>query len=305
MKIDRREALRLMAAGTTALGFPTIFGASALAAQPDLTVITGADPQANVRAAINNLGGMKRFISKGDIVVIKPNMGFGNAPLRTTTTEPKVVRTLAEMALNAGAKRILIFDNPCHKPNIVLDICGIKKEVSGLQDTFAYIIRGKKMFAEVNIPKGVALKKQKVARDILEADKIINVPVAKSHSGAKISFGMKGWMGVVKERVYWHTAVNLHQAIADISTLIKPDLTVLDATRALLTKGPGGPGKVANLQTIVAGIDPVAVDAYGVTMAPWGNTGLRIDQVPHIIKAAQLGVGTHDLKKLNILKKTI
>lgn len=305
MKIDRREALRLLAAGTTALGFSSILSPSVLAANPDLMVVTGADPQANVRAAIDGMGGMKRFVSKGDKVVIKPNMGFGNPPLRTTTTEPKVVRELAKLALNAGAKRVLIFDNPCHKPNIALDICGIKKEVLDLQDTFTYIIRDKKMFRKVNIPKGLALKDQEVAIDILEADTIINVPVAKSHSGAKVSFGMKGWMGVVRDRTYWHLWANLHQAIADISTLIRPKLTILDATRALLTRGPGGPGEVANLKTIVAGVDPVAVDAYGVTMAPWGKTGLRIDQVPYIIKAAQLGVGTHDLKKLKIFKKTI
>ncbi len=139
---------------------------------------------------------------------------------------------------------------------------------------------------------------------LLEADTIINVPVAKSHSGARISFGMKGWMGVVKNRKPWHMFLDLHQSIADISVFIKPKLTILDATRALVTGGPGGPGEVAQLQTIVAGTDPVAVDAYGVTLAPWGGKGYKIEDIPHIVKAAELGVGRLDISNMNILKKT-
>lgn len=306
MILKRREALRLIGAGTFVLGVSGISPTLVLAATPDLSVITGDDPKANVRAAVNALGGMKRFVSKGDKVVLKPNMGFGNVPLRTSTTEPKVVRALAEMALEAGAKQVLVFDNPCHKANIVLEVCGVKNELAGLQDTFTYIIQADKFFKEVQIPKGVVLKKTDLAVDILEADTIINIPVAKSHGGAKVSFGMKNWMGVVQNRKPWHVWMNLHQAIADISTFVKPKLTVLDATRCLVTGGPGGPGEVANTKTIVAGIDPVAVDAYGLNLAPFGgNGGYKVQDIPFILKAEALGVGISNLDKLNIYKKKI
>jgi uncharacterized protein (DUF362 family) len=309
MKIDRRDALGYIAAGSAALGVSTLFPTQALAAVPDLAVIKGDDPAANVRAALGALGGMSRFVSKGETVVLKPNMGFGNAPLRTSTTEPKVVRAMAEEALNAGAKKVLVFDFPCHKPKIVLDVCGIKKELKGLDDVHTYTIQGNKMFKKVDMPYGKALKSQEVFQDIIEADSIINLPVAKSHGGSKVTFGMKNWMGVVKNRRYWHVWVDLHQAIADFALYMKKQgnvkLTLIDATRALLTGGPGGPGKVASLKTVVAGTDPVAVDSYGVTLAPWNETGYKISEIPHIVMAAELGVGSLDLNKLNILKKSV
>ena len=302
--IARRELLKLIAAGGAAAGLAKLGGplVALAGATPDIVVVEGADAAANVRAAVDALGGMGRFVSKGDKVVIKPNMGFGNPPQRATTTEPAVVRALAEMALNAGAKRVMVFDNPCHKANIVLDVCGIRDALKGLDDTFVYLVRRDNLFRKVAIPKGKALKRQKVAIDILEADVIINVPVAKSHGGAKVSFGMKNWMGVVKNRGFWHVVVNLHQAIADMATFIRPALTVLDATRALVTGGPGGPGKVVALRKVVAGIDPVAVDAYGLTLAKWGGKGYRPEDVPHIIKAAEHGVGTYELDRLNIVR---
>lgn len=305
MKLDRRDALRLIAAGGAALGFSTLVPTTLWAATPDLVVATGGAAKANVRAALAGLGGMGKFVSKGDNVVIKPNIGFGNVPIRTSTTDPEVVRTLAEEALNAGAKKVMVLDNPCHKANIALEISGIKKSIEGLQDTFAFTVRRDNMFREVPIPKGKALKKQKVALDILEADTVINVPVAKSHGGAMVSFGLKAWMGAVKERKYWHVWVDLHQAIADMATIMRPKFTMVDATRALVTGGPGGPGRVDHLKTIVAGMDPVAVDAYALGLAPWGGKGYRPEQIPHIVKAAEHGLGTYDLKKLNILKKTV
>ena len=305
MKIDRREALRLMAAGGAALGINAISPVQLLAATPDLAVVTGDNPAANVRAAIESLGGIKRFVSKGDRVVIKPNIGFATEPLRTSTTDPTVVRAIAELVLNAGAKQVLIFDNPVVKnADVVLETSKIKQEVKSLQDTFVYTVRRDSMFREVDIPKGIALKKQKIAKDILETDVLISVPVAKSHGATKVSFSMKGWMGVVQDRRFWHVWVDLNQAIADVATFIQPKLTVLDATRGLLTGGPGGPGKIVQLKTIVAGIDQVAVDAYGVTLAPWGGKGYKVEDVPHIVKAAKMGVGTYDLSKLNIVKKS-
>ncbi len=304
MKVDRRELLYGMGAAG-AISLMPGFVASASAVGPDLSVITGSDPAKNARAAVEALGGMGRFVSKGDKVVVKPNLGFGNPSSKATTTEPQVVKAIVEMALNAGAKQVLVLDNPCHKAKIVLEITGMKKELSKLDDTFVYIIKDDKFFKKVKLPASKSLKKTDIAVDILEADTIISVPVAKSHGGSKVTFSMKGWMGVVQNRKPWHVFLNLHQSIADISAFIKPKLIVLDATRALVTGGPGGPGKIAHLQTIVAGTDPVAVDAYGVTLAPWGGKGYKIEDIPHIVKAVELGVGRMDIANMNILKKTV
>lgn len=306
MNITRRELLKLLAQGSAALALSR-FGAPALAwakSFPDLVVIAGDDPAKNTRAAIDELGGIHRFVSRGDKVVIKPNIGFGNPSYKATTTEPKVVRALAEMALGAGAKRVMVFDNPCHSPDIAIEVCGVKKELEGLDDTFVYLLRRDNLFREVTIPDGKVLKKQEVAIDLLEADVVINVPVAKSHGAAKVTFGMKNWMGVVKNRMYWHIT-NLNQAIADFATFVRPKLTLLDATRALVTGGPGGPGEIVNLKIIVAGIDPVALDAYALTLAKWGGKGYKLTDVPYILKAASMGVGSYELEKLDILKRAI
>ena len=305
MGIDRRDALRLITGGGLMMGMGAAFPSLAQAATPDLAVMTGPSIEKNVRAAIDAMGGMSKFVSKNDVVVIKPNMGFGNAPIKTTTTDPMVVKTIAVMALEAGAKRIMVCDRPCHKPKIALQVNGIKQELSKLQDTFVYLFDDPKLFAEVSIPQGVSLKKAPIARDILESDVIINVPVAKSHGSAKVSFGMKNWMGVVNNPGSWHIKFALTQSIADIATFVKPKLTVLDATRALVTGGPGGPGKISKLDTIVAGINPVALDAYALTLAPWGGNGYKPEEIDFLVKAAKHGIGSYKLDGLNIMKKAV
>ena len=110
------------------------------------------------------------------------------------------------------------------------------------------------------MPRGKALKKVKLMKDVLESDVFINIPTAKSHAATGVSLGMKGLMGVIWDRKYFHSQ-DIHQAIADLSSVVKVDLTLLDASRALSTGGPAGPGRIVTPQTIVAGIDPVAVDA--------------------------------------------
>ena len=294
-----------VAGGASFILSQTLLPKPAFGATPDLSVVKGPSPAACVREAVQSLGGMGRFVSKGDVVVIKPNMGFGNPRSNNATTDPDVVRALAELALQAGAKRILVFDNPCHNPKIVLEVSGIKDRLTDLHDTFVFIIKEERFFRQVTLPKAQVLKTSEVSIDILEADVIINVPVAKAHSSALVTFGMKNWMGVVKNRKPFHAWLDMHQAIADIASYIKPKLTVLDATRALVTNGPGGPGKILNLQTIVAGTDPVAIDAYATTLAPWDDKGYRPDQIPYIVKAAKMGLGQISLDKLNIVTRTL
>jgi len=178
--IGRRDALKLISGGSLALTLPgsLLNLADAATGPPDIVSISGGDPMSNTRAAIEALGGMKRFVSKGDKVVIKPNMGYANQEYKATTTEPLVVRALAEMALEAEAKHVLVMDLPIHRYDLAIEATGIKDKLVGLDDTFVYHIANEKFFREIVVPKGKALHKVKVAIDILEADVIINVPIS-------------------------------------------------------------------------------------------------------------------------------
>jgi uncharacterized protein (DUF362 family) len=304
MNPSRRDSLKLLAAASASASLLGGGPLLAAAVAPDLVKVTGADPGANVRKAIELLGGISRFVSKGDKVVIKPNMGFGNEPEKATTTEPRVVRAIAELALQAGAKRVMVLDNPCWRAGIVLEVCGVKQACADLDDTFVLTITDEDFYREVAIPKGVVLSKQQVALDVLEADTLINVPAAKSHSAAKVTFGLKNWMGAVYARRPWHTFYDLNKAIADLATLIRPKLTVVDATRALLTGGPGGPGRIAQLDTVLAGTDPVAVDSLALSLGPFGGSGYAVEDIRYLMLAQELGVGTTAIDTLKLVTAT-
>jgi len=132
---------------------------------------------------------------------------------------------------------------------------------------------------------------------------LINLPVAKTHSATGVSLGIKGLMGLIWDRESFHSKYNINLALADLATVIKPQLTILDATRALASGGPGGPGEVQKPNLIIAGIDPVAVDSYGVTIAPWYGQTFKGRQVEHLLVAHQRGLGKIDIEQLKIFKE--
>jgi len=131
---------------------------------------------------------------------------------------------------------------------------------------------------------------------------LISLPQAKSHSNTGISMGIKGLMGLIWDRWSFHSRYNINEALADLATVLRPKLTILDATRALTTGGPGGPGEVVKPNLVVAGADPVAVDAFGVGVAPWYGQQFKGRQVEHLAAASQRGLGKIDVEGLNILK---
>ena len=140
-------------------------------------------------------------------------------------------------------------------------------------------------------------------KEVLEAQVLINLPTAKSHSATGVSLGLKGLMGLIWDRESFHSQYNINQALADLATVIRPQLTILDATRALTSGGPGGPGEVKKLNLIIAGIDPIAVDSYGVTVAPWYGQNFKGRQVEHLLVAHQRGLGKIDIDQLRIFKE--
>ena len=287
MKINRREMLQGVAA-TAAMA--TLAPRQLFAAADNLAAFAG-EPAAATKQVIDALGGMGKFVSKGDRVVIKPNMGFASPPAQGANTNPIVVRTLCELALNAGAKSVLVVDCPVAQIGPSVERNGYKEELGKLPDVVCTLVREPKFFVATNIPKGRHLQKANVLRQVLNCDTLINVPVAKSHGSALVTAGMKNWMGIVYDRQVWHTSFDLHQCIADFSTLIKPKLIVLDASRVMTTKGPGGPGNVKVFWRIYGGTDPVAIDSVAVTIAEWNGKKLEPNDVPYIKLAAEMGVG--------------
>jgi uncharacterized protein (DUF362 family) len=287
MKITRREMIQGMAAATAVA---TMMPGNLLAANEDAVAFQGDGPTAT-KKVIEALGGMKKFVSKGDKVVIKPNMGWASAPAQGANTDPLIVKTLVEMALNAGAKSVLIVDNPVQQLAQCKERNGYDEVFKKMSDVAVRLVRDDKFFVEVNLPKARQLKTAMVIRELIECDTLINAPIAKSHGSALVTFSMKNWMGAVQNRGAFHHDFDLHQSIADFSTFIKPKLIILDATRVMTTKGPAGPGDVKLMYRVYGGTDPVAVDSIAVTLTPWNGKELKAADVGYIRLAAEMGVG--------------
>jgi uncharacterized protein (DUF362 family) len=294
----------LAAAGAAFRSFPIWCEAQEETGAPDLAVVQG-DPSAATSAAMKLLGGMEQFVAVGATVLLKPNISFPNAEKWGSTTSPAVVRAVADLALRAGAARVIVADHTMRDSAQCFAMTGISKAFEGDEKVRLIPLDNESLFREAAIPKGKALRTVKIAGLLERCNCVINLPCAKSHAATDVSFGLKNLMGLVWDRQYFHEGIDLHTGIADLATLIRPTLTILDATRALLTGGPTGPGKVQELHMIVAGTDPLSVDSYAMTLAAWNNRTLDARSVPHLSGAAELGVGEIDIRKLRIKKETV
>ena len=197
-------------------------------------------------------------------------------------------------ASSAGAATIALPENTCHPEKATFKASGVEAALKG---TPGRLYRpAPKDYRKVDIPKGKTVKSASVPADILDCDCLINMPVAKSHSATGLTLSMKNWMGSVanEDRRGWHRD-GLHQCIAYISTFLKPKLTVIDATRIMLTKGPQGPGDLAHPDEIILSTDPVAADAYAATLFKKEPFDIGYIKIAH-----EMGVGCGDLKRVKI-----
>jgi uncharacterized protein (DUF362 family) len=260
---------------------------------PKLVVARGPDPAANVRSLIDRMGGMKQFVSPSDVVVIKPNIGWERTPVFGANTHPEVVREIAKLCLAQKPERVIVCDCPVARD------AKMSFELSGIER--AALAAG----AEVVVPENSSYKTVTISErlgvwDILNpfviATKIINVPVAKHHSLSGVTAGMKNWIGITtKLRMLFHS--DIHQSIAELANLMKPTLTIMDATRILMAKGPEGGNldDVKQMQTVAASVDPVALDAWAS-----GLFGLEKGDWPKSIHIAEkMGLGVADFTKLS------
>ncbi len=300
-EITRRKFLKTAVAGM-ALGLAG--GSSILFAKEeyDLAVVSG-EPVAATKKALEAIGGISRFVKKGQGVVLKPNMSFARTPDFSATTHPLVVATVAQACIEAGAQQVLVLDHTLQRAELCLERTGIQNACKNISGVHVFALQERKFFREIKIPQGKVLERVEVMKEIVDGQVLINIPVAKSHSATGVSLGLKGLMGMIWDRESFHSQYNINQAIADLAMVIKPQLTILDATRALASGGPGGPGEVKKPNLIIAGIDPVAVDSYGVSIVPWYGQSFKGRQVEHLLVSHQRGLGKIDIDQMKVIKE--
>ena len=289
--IKRRTFLK---AGATAAMAAAVVQVQAAEPVSTVVVVHGEDIPKMIAAGIAKMGGWEKFVKPGAKVALKPNLAWKSTPEQGGNTHPAIVREVVLAAEAAKAKQVLIPENTCQPEKETFPTSGILEALKG---TKAKLYRPKRAdYVEVDVPKGKICRKAKVSRDLIEADCLINMPVAKHHGGATLTISMKNWMGAVDNntRRSWHRD-GLHQCIADFSTYLKPHLVIVDATRIMLDHGPQGPGKLAHPHEIIFSTDPAAADAYAASL--FNKTP---EDVSHIKLAGELGVGCTDLAKIKI-----
>ncbi len=265
-----------------------------------LAVVRGESPAELTRRALEALGGMQMFVKKGNDVILKPNICTDYLTFEyAATTNPEVVAELVKECLAAGARRVRVMDAPFGgSAESAYRKSGIADAVTSAGGQMELMNPAK--YAETPIPQGVDIKSWWVYQEVLNADVLINVPIAKHHSSAGLTLGCKNLMGTLQTRDRIHE--NLHQRIADITSLIRPDLTVVDAYRILTRHGPTGGdlNDVKFTKTIIASHDIVAADAYACTL--FGKTA---DDIGYIKAADRMGIGTKDLSSIKIEELTV
>jgi uncharacterized protein (DUF362 family) len=303
--MDRRDFLKqvmLWSAGISTAIPSFRIGSELLAAEkasPLLSHVTGKNYHELVARVLEPLGGIGKFVKTGDNVVIKPNMAWDRSPDQAANTHPLVVKALVEQSLDAGAKKIMVFDRTCNEERRCYVNSGIQEALKTVRDNrLKFYHPDSRKFVPVNIERGKAVRKLEIYKDALEADTYINVPVAKHHSLSRLTLGLKNSMGVLGgNRGQMHH--DLGQKLADLATVVRPKLTVIDATRILLRNGPQGGNidDVKILDTIIASADPVACDAYATTLFD-----MQPEDINSTVAAYKLGLGEMDLARMRITK---
>jgi len=310
---SRREFLRASAliGGGLLAANPVAFARAALAADTPTAMSIARWNEATLstanlatmatrltEAAIESMGGMTRFVSKGDVVWIKPNIGWNRRPELAANTNPNVVGTLVRLCREAGAKTVKVGDHSCHPAKQAYRTSGIAAAAKANDGQVVYL--DKRRFVDTKLD-GERLDTWPIYAEIMEADLVINVPVVKHHGLTGASVAMKNYMGVIGgQRNVWHQ--NMAPCLADITRFMQPQFTVIDAVRVLTAHGPqgGDPGDVQLRGVVAAGTDIVALDAFGVTLL-----GHEPQEVKTIKAAADRNLGTLDFQSLAPVESTL
>lgn len=276
-----------------------LFAAESASHWPDLVAVRNGDPGAMFVEGMAAMGGMGRFVKKGQTVVVKPNIGFDRPPVIGATTNPELVRAIVAHCFQAGAKKVYVFDNVATSSYGVAKAC---YENSGIQsaarDAGATVVLAdnEKYYSEVKIPKAEILETTHIHELILESDVFINVPILKNHRHAHMTNAMKNLMGIVWDRMSYHYT-GLDQCIAEFCLAKTPDLNVVDAYRVMMQNGPRGQSQndLSMKKTLLITKDIVAADAAGAKIY-----GIEPKNIPYIKMGYDLKIGNMNLNQLNI-----
>jgi uncharacterized protein (DUF362 family) len=296
------------AAGTVGLGLALLDRAPSAAPAPvrirdhrvarpsgsvAMAIARGKDPAANVRRALEAMGGMGAFVKRGERVAVKPNVGWNRLPEQAANTEPLVVAEVVRLALAAGAAEVWVTDNPVNTAERCFARSGIADAARAAGAKV--VLPSERAFRLVEVA-GATLRVAEVLWPLVDADRIINLPVVKQHGLSRATLSMKNWYGVLGgHRARLHQ--DIHRSVVDLATLVKPTLTVLDATRILLANGPSGGSldDVKRLDTVAVSADEVALDAFGASLL-----GLSPDDVGSIALGEKAGLGRADWRSTKL-----
>ena len=264
-----------------------------------LSVARGSSPADITAAAVAALGGMEAFVKPGADVIVKPNICTGyHGPEYAATTNPDVVGTLVSLCRRAKAGRVRVMDLPFGSPaEEAYRVSGIQEAVERAGGEMQ--IMSPAGFRDYRIPAGLDLKSWPIFADVLTCDALIDVPIAKDHGSTRLSLGGKNLLGVILNAGDIHS--NIGQRTADLVSVCRPTLTVVDAVRVLTANGPTGGdlNDVERLDTVLASTDIVAADAYAATL--FDLTGADI---PYVQAAYDMGLGEMDLERVTLRKVT-
>jgi len=290
--MNRREFIKksalLAGALTGSIGFPYKH-LSALKREADIVVVEGEDPSAQVREALRLLGGIEKFVRRGDKVVLLPNPQ-GRGPGASTNAD--MVSEVVRLCKEAGATSVTV--SSCHGPWRWSSTRIIEKtEEAGGKMKYPDSSRD---WVTVDVPKGRVRKKLTIIKDAIENDMLINMPIFKDHYATRITGTLKNLMGFNSDSGSFHQGENyLHQAISDLAQVIRPHLCIVDANTILVENGPFGPGRVAHPKKVYAGTDGVAMDALCCGL-------LRVNpmDVLHIRLANESELGKIQLSEISV-----
>jgi uncharacterized protein (DUF362 family) len=284
--MTRREFLKGAIASSLYFVSRRLFPASFSPAAAQVGIATGVDYEKAVTAAIELIGGIRAYVKPGHVVVVKPNIGWNSPPEVKATTDPVVVRTLVHLCFAAGAATVYVFDRSVSNPRLAYVTSGIQKaaEEAGARVLQVDRVSDTKLYPRITIPDAYYLAQSQVNRYVLECDTLVNAPIAKHHSSAGLTLGLKNLMGVTgDERGRWHWQLN--EAIADINRAVRSHLTLIDASALMLRGGPtgGNPSNLKRLDTFLAASNVVAADAEAAKL--FGETAADLPCLPLAEKA--------------------
>lgn len=305
--MERRNFLRALATtgvyvGLNSTGALNVFAqkSSKAAGTYDLVAVMGGEPAEMFRKGIEAMGGMKKFIKKGQKVVVKPNIGWDKVPELAANTNPELVGEIVKQCYKAGAKEVIVFDHSCDNWVQAYATSGIE---AAAKAAGAKLVPGdtENYYEEINLPQAVSLKTTKIHKAILDCDVWINVPILKTHGGAKMTVAMKNLMGINWDRRWMHRN-NLPQCIADLNTLDKkPILNIVDAYRVMQANGPRGKTEadVVTPKAMFISTDIVAVDTAAIKFFNQIKS-MPLSDVKYLKFSEEHQIGTMDIESLNI-----